>query len=496
VVSEVPVQAPLPERAVPIDPGAPTPGQRLLESDEQLTVHLSFYGEHLETVRQDQRDIDLFRGRATIAYDRIGGSEFGANVDLEYRATLGGPRRTEHRINAAYLTYGMTDFRRADGPDFGVALGRVAVREAGYAYADGLALRYRFMPELSAGAFGGLSGNPFHYNWRLGETEEITADWLTGGAFVGLRTKGLYVDTAVVLTYANRAPGGLDRLTAFVDAGYALSEEVDLALTGWVDVIGGSPIQSVELMANWSPDRTVNLRGAVGRFTTIVYDISTPISFRNDPEANVVSLGGAQSGTVVDEIGQPVITFDNIQQIAAYSYGTVRGGYRFSGFEPYAQVDAQLRDPNASLNNLKFATLRLLPSVGLLFRDPELFDASAQGTLVFDDQTERRAILQLGVSRSLADFTLAGDVRAFLGGDASYDGGLELSYALRQDWMPGRILLRVMGRYYREEIRIARPLDACLPDPDTCGAFAPNVVLPFVPLQESFLGFGGIDWRW
>ena len=42
------------------------------------------------------------------------------------------------------------------------------------------------------------------------------------------------------------------------------------------------------------------------------------------------------------------------------------------------------------------------------------------------------------------------------------DGGLELSYTLPREWMPGRLLLRSMLRYTREGVTLARPPDQCL----------------------------------
>ncbi|CAN0593766.1 unnamed protein product, partial [Laminaria digitata] len=46
---------------------------------------------------------------------------------------------------------------------WGLSAGRLAIREAGNAQADGLAFRLRVMPELQLGAFAGLTGNPFGY---------------------------------------------------------------------------------------------------------------------------------------------------------------------------------------------------------------------------------------------------------------------------------------------------------------------------------------------
>jgi hypothetical protein len=497
VVAEVPVTAPLPERAVPIQPGAPTPGQRLLDDDEQLTAHLSLYGEHLQTVRQDDRDLNLARGRATLSYDRIGGSEFGANVDLEYRSTVTGPRRTDRRINAAYVSWGLTDFRRQDGPDLGLAIGRVAVREAGYAQADGAAIRFRAMPELSLGFFGGFTGNPYNYNWKAGETEDFSTDWLTGGAFAGVRLPGFFADLAAVATYSSRGLTGLDRLHAFLDTGYSVSDEIDLFFTGWFDMLEtGQPLQNVELMGIWAPSREANVRLSLGRFSTVAYDVSQALSFRFDPQGNRLSGGLSQA---VDENGLPIVPFDAALQIATYNEVQLRAGYRFGAFEPYAAIGTLIRDPGASPANVQFATLRLQPAAGVLYRDPDLFDVSAQAMGIIDDQTERRAVLSLGVSRAFEGLSIGADARAFVGGIGALDGGLDLGYSLPREWMPGRLMLRAMFRYFREDATLVRPKDICFTnpaaDPASCDRLAETTVLPAVVLQESFLGFAGVDWR-
>lgn len=512
VASEVPITAPLPQRAIPLEPGAPTPGQRLVENDEQITAHFSLGGEHFEVVRQEAYTQNLIRGRGTVAYERIAGSDFGAQADLEYRGTVTGSRRTDYRVNAAYVTWGMTDFRRSDGPDFGVAIGRVAVREAGHATADGAAVRVRIVPELSLGAFGGFAGNPYGYNWLLGKTEVFSTDYINGGIFTGVRLGSFFADVAGVVSYANITRGingvllqpGLDRVNAFLDAGYAVSPELDLFFTGWFDFVPDNvPLQNVELMGIWTPSRELNVRLSAGRFSTVFYDLSTVASFRTEQPAVDEK---AQNRPIVDPLGNPIVVALAQQQIATYNHVELRGGYRFGALEPYASADVLIRDPGQSANNLDFAALRLQPAVGLLYRDPEVIDARAQALFIIDDQTERRAVLSIGVGREFEGFFAGADARAFVGGTGALDGGFELGYVLPRVLMPGRLMFRVMLRYIREDVALLRPPDACVAneaapncnlvgDLDVNGDGRPDNLPVAVPLQESFFGFAGIDWR-
>lgn len=499
IESEVPITAPLPERAIPVEPGAPTPGQRLISTDDLLTAHLSFSGEHLTMVRQE--DLDLIRARATISYERIFGSDFGVHLDAEYRYTAAGPRPTDRAVNALYLSYGLTDFRREDGPDFGIAAGRLAVREAGYATADGAAIRYRLSPELKLGVFGGFTPNPYNYNWLLRRSQELSTNWIIGGLFGGARLDRFFADFAAVVTYARVAPGGLDRIYAFVDAGYQLSDALDAFLTGWIDVLpNGMPLQSVELMGLWTPTAEIDLRLSAGRYATLIYAVSDNLSFPVDPLGNTLPTTDAANqpiaGLPVDQNGAPITAYDQALQVAAYYSLAMRGGYRLDPFTPFVSVEALIRDTSGSATNARFAALRLLPAGGLTYRNPDLFDAGAQLTGIIDSQTERKAIFQLSLSRGFYGFTAGGDIRAFFGGVGALDGGLSLDYELPRSLMPGRLLFRTMLRYFREDVTIPRAADRCLLlDPAQTCLLQDAEVLPLVPLQEGFTFFAGVDWR-
>lgn len=496
VVAEVEISAPIPSRAIPLEAGQATPGQRLTEDGERFSAHLSFYGEHLHTVRQDGLDLDLLRGRATLHYDRILGTELGAHVDLEYRANAGHLRLTDRRITQLYASWGLTDAGRSGGPSFGLALGRLQVREAGYAQTDGLLVRVRLMPELRLGAFGGLSGNPFNYSWAVRQTQDLTTGWISAGAFAALDLSGFFANFALALSYTSAGPGGLDRLYAYLDSGWAVSPALDLFLTGWFDFLpNGSPLQNVELVGNYQPDRQLALRFGLARFSTVVYEVSTDFSFRVDPTGAAIG-----AGTAVDENGNPIVAYDQKLLKTTYNELSLRGGYRLGPIEPWLAASAQIREGGqAAAGFVPVAALRFLPAFGATFRDPTLFDLSAAALFILDGETDRKASLSLSISRMAYGVTLSADTRAYLGGVGGLEGGLEASYALPRDWLPGRLLFRAMFRYYREDVSLVRPPDICLgPNPPgaLCGVLADGVRLPLVPLQESYSGFGGVDWRY
>ncbi len=495
IVTEVELTAPLPARAVPLLPGQATPGQRLTAEDERLSAHLSLFGEHSQTVRQDAEDLNLIRGRATIDYERIAKSEFGLHLDLEYRGTAGARRLTDRKINALYLSWGATDFRRDDGPAFGVALGRVAVREAGYAQVDGALLRYRVVPELKLGVYGGLTGNPYNYNWRLAATEDFSTGWVGGGLFGSMRLGPVSADLAAGLVLATFPGGGLDRLYLYADVGWAVSDALDLYFTGWFDLLpNGTAIQNVELLGSYHPSRDLHLRLSAARYASLIYAFATNYSFRFDPRGNTI----APDLTIVDEAGVPIDPYDARSLQSVYDELGARLGYRVvDELEPFVALTIQIRE-SAGEGAVEFAGFRLLPSVGVTYRDPAILDVSAQVVGIVDAQTERKAVLQLAVGRELAGLRVGGDLRGFVGGQGAVDGGLDLTYTLSRELVPGRLLLRAMLRYVREDVVIARPTERCLADTEAagCGSLLPDQALPLVPLQETVYGFAGVDWRY
>lgn len=518
VESDVPISAPLPERAVPVEVGVKTPGQALIGEEELLSARLAFSFYHMQTRGQDfvfdeevrlegvDRDIELIRGRAGLAYERIAGTEFGAHLDLEYRPVVNGARFTDSQINELYVSYGLTDFRRPGGQSWGVAAGRLAIREAGYAQADGLAFRARVMPELQVGAFAGLTGNPYGYNWRQRTTELFSADWWVAGAFGSWRTQRLSVNAAGVLTFANLLvdridmPGqqdgpGVDRVYAHVDAAYLVTEDLNVIATGYFDLLpGGSAIQNVEVIAAYEPIDDLDLRLGVGRFSTVIYELSTDYSFAFDPTGNVFDANGPP---IVDVDGNPIVPFDGVLATTTYNQIQARAGYTFlRRLDAWVRLNTLIRDLSGTndLNEaefgqpVQFATLRMLPQLGLRFRHPKYVDASATFTYVADGESNVDAIVRGQVGRGLFGLYASADARYFAGGIAGADGGVSLSYTLPRDWFPGRLMFRGTFRYFRENIQVRRP------DLETQTLQADDAVF-VIPLQESYLGFFGMEWR-
>jgi len=495
IEADVPITAPMPERNVPKPVGVETPGQRLTDADEQLSAHFSFSISHLETARQDfglvngafaevNRDHDLFRGRGSMSYERIGGSWFSVHFDAEYRGRSAGSRPTEYRLNAAHVAWGLSDFRRRDAPAFGVALGRVAVPEAGWAQADGALLRVRALEGLHLGAFGGVSGNPYRYNWRVHETQEFGTDWITSGLFAAYQRPELYANLAGVLTLHE----GVDRAHAFLDAGWAIADGLDAFLTAWIDVLpSGEPIQNLELIAAWSPLEALDLRLSLARFATLSYE-SVGESFRADPTGAV--LRPASNAVALDERGVPILPFDTFLQVAVYDAIRLRGGYRLGPLEPFLTIDTYVREPR-SPPAVDLSPLRLLPGAGAIYREDALFDAELRVTGIIDEETETRLVVQGGLTRRLFGVSLGADARVFAGGVLALDGGFDASWALPRDWLPGRLMFRGVFRYFREDVALPRPF---LEQPRP-GPLGDQVALPLVPAQESFLGFFGVDWR-
>lgn len=501
IESELPIQSELPERAKPKSVGVETPGQTWYDVENQFSAHVGLYVSHLETVRQDARSIDLLRAKAAFDYDRIVGTDLGAHVDLNYwpKLSAGTLRPTAYRVNAAYLSWGFMDFRRPEGPDFGVAVGRVAVPEAGGAIADGAAFRYRFAPGIKAGVFGGFAGNPYRYNWSAQQTEDFSTHYFTVGGFGSLQRGPFFANAAAVLYLANGVDArqldgtivqrnGLDRFYTFVDLAYVVTEELNLFLNGWLDfgssnaLLSQQIIQNLELVTSWRPNRDLDFRLSLGRFSTVIYGESFVGTF-GPVNPNV------DAPVIVDENGLAIVPFDGTLQRAIYNNAKLRAGFRvIPELEPFILFDLYLRD-TADLPGLQpFTTLRLLPQGGLRYRNAEIVDAEVRAGGIIDEQAQNNVMLALSVGRGLYGLRLDLDGRAFLGDINSYDGGLMLSYTLPRAWLPGRLLLRSMFRYYRENVALERPnLDL--------NEILTTEILPIVPTQESFYGMVGIDWR-
>lgn len=527
VDSEIEVTAPLPERNVPVPVGVETPGQDLIGQEEILSARLALSVYHMQTRGQDfvfanernegqepgvriegvDRDIQLLRGRAHLAYERIAGSDFGVHMDLEYRPVINGARFTDSQLNELYVSYGRTDFRRPGGPSWGLAAGRLAIREAGYAQADGLAFRWRIVPELQVGAFAGVTGNPYGYNWRFRNTELFSADWWTGGAFASVRWQRLTVDVAGVVTFANllfdsiedpdvQQGPGIDRVYAFVDAAYLLTDDLNVLFTGFFDMLpDSSTIQNVELIGSWTPLEDLRVRFGVGRFSTVIYSLTTDYSFSYDPTGNVFQQNGPP---IVDSDGNPIVPFDGVLASTTYNQIKFRAGYRLlEDIDVWFRLDTLIRDLSTTndLNQevfgqtIEFATLRMLPQIGARYRNPKIVDAMASFTYVADDESNVNAIVRGGLGRGLFGLYVSADARYFAGEIDGADGGVGLSYTLPRDWFPGLMMLRGSFRYFRESLRLRRPAPG---SPDQLDVDDPVF---FIPLQESYMGFAGIEWR-
>lgn len=527
VESPVELTAPLPERNQPRPVGVETPGQARKSSADLLSARIAFSGYRVSTAGQDvlyedekdangnlvrrpgDRDIELLRARATLGYERIAGSDVSVRVDVELRPRLNGEGRFDNqRLNEAYVAWGLTDVSRRGGPDFGIALGRVAVREAGQAQADGLAVRWRPTPGLQVGAFGGVTGNPYGYNWALRAAETFSTDWVTGGAFVRWRGRQLQASLAGVYTASTvpRAPpdpGNSDRIYVQADAGWQPTRTLDIFATGTFDLLpNGQLVQNAEIVAAWTPNR-FNLALGVGRFSTVVYEVSTGYSFTVDPAGNTYGEG-PDNLPIVDEQGRAVVPFDAALLTAIYNQVRLSAGYRLiDELELFVRTNALIRDVSVAQDQVanltgavplaptvNFSALRLLPAVGARYRDPNLLDADAQLTLIVDDQSQADAVVRLGVGRDLFGLYLRADGRYVVGTIPALDGGLTATYALPRSWLPGRLQLRAAFRYFREEVALARPAAD-----DQTGALEGDVVRDVLPVQESLLGFAGIEWR-
>jgi hypothetical protein len=519
VESEVQLTAPLPQRAVPVPMGVETPGQTLIGEEGVFSARVAFSYYHIQTRGQDivysqadllegvDRDIDFMRGRATMAYERIAGTELGAHLDLEYRPRINGTRFTDSRVNELYLSYGLTDFRRPGGPWWGVAAGRLAIREAGYAQADGVAFRARPIDALQLGLFGGLTGNPYGYNWRQRTTQLFSADWWTGGAFASLRLRELTVNASGVLTFANllvervddpatKDGPGIDRVYAYLDAAYLITPDFNLLLTGWLDILpGGQTIQNAELIASYSPVAGLDLTLGLGRFSTVVYELSTGYSYTYDPTGNLFQPNGPR---IVDENNNPIVPFDGALFTTTYNQLRLRAGYRvLRDLEVYARVSSLIRDLSGTNgvaqaqfgSTVNFASLRVVPGLGVRYRNPAIIDATAEASYIADAESNADAMLRFVLGRGLYGFYLSADARTYFGAIRALDAGLDLTYTLPRTWMPGQLLVRAAFRYYEEAVALRRP------DLGAQEVLGPADRQFVIPKQESYMGLLGLEWR-
>lgn len=528
VPSPVPITAPLPERSRRPAGAVETPGQARVDDGDLLSVRVALSGYGLTTsgqdlvyadaldgegrlVRRDEtRDIALLRARLSMAYERIAGSRFSAWVDAELRPHLAGPGRpNDQRVNEAFVAWGLTRRQRHDSPDFGVALGRVSVAEAGGARADGLMVRWRPLGRLGFGLFGGVTGNPYGYNWRLQQAETFSADWWTAGAFGRWRGRDLQVALAGVITTSRVPrpppdPGDMDRVYLNGDVSWQPGKDWNVRARGTFDLLpDGQLIQSARLGLAWSPGPfRVNL--SVGRASTLFYVVSSGYSFSVDPLGNRYEEDGLP---IVGPDGAAVVPFDAARLVAVYDEGKLSFGWRLDRrWDVFAQAYLRLRGTEASEQAARealasdvaladtiarFSGIRLLPSVGARFSDPAWVDASVRFTAVVDDRSQADAIVYASVGRQLVEgLRLMLDGRWVAGEIAGLDGGATLGYVLPRDWTPGRFSFRLSYRYFNEAVSLERPAS----DEQT-GVLPADAVRAVIPVQESHLGFFGLEWR-
>ncbi|MEO1337935.1 MAG: hypothetical protein AAFV29_19985, partial [Myxococcota bacterium] len=406
VVAQVPITQPLPQRAVPRPAGVQTTGQRLQGREERISARVSVGYYHLETIGQQidgdasdpavsgndtnavSNSLDLLRARTFLSYQQIADSDLGLQVDAEFRPQLAGAvtnRPTDLRINELYLSWGRTDWRRRrTGPSWGVSLGRVAIREAGFAQADGAAVRFRVAPQVMVGAWGGVTGNPYGFNWLQQQAQFVSADWITGGGFASILFNNFSFNVAGGATLANtEAALGTDRIFVYVDGSYTPTPGLNIIVNGWLDVLpDGEFVQNLDLITSYSPNRKVNMSLAGGRFSTVVYSDTLAGSFITDPNGNRVGVGDDPT-RIIDG----PVPFDAALLTAVYNSVRARFGYRFiPSVEAYVRWNTLIRDtsvtnmaleegaPGAQVN---FGSVRSLPTAGLVYRNAKLFDANA-----------------------------------------------------------------------------------------------------------------------
>lgn len=527
VPSAVAVSAPLPKRNQPKPVGIATPGQRLDTNSDTLSARISISGYSVRTEGQQRiyrvnrnnnnqlelvqgdRDIQFMRARANLAYERIAGTELGVYVDLEYRPRINGTRFTDQRINELYVSYGLTHARRERELWWGVAAGRLAIREAGYAQTDGAAVRFKILDELRVGAFGGVSGNPYGYNWAQRSSEIFSANWINAGAFASLQMRQLSVNLAGVLGFANvdgnpknrlaaQPNSGIDRVYVYLDAAYLITRQLNFIVNGRIDIIsGGQAIQNLDGTLSYTPLPGLNLSLGGGRFTTATYDVSTGYTYEVAPEGNRTQTN--PNARYVDEADNPIVPFDGALFTTVYNNVRLRAGYRiFRDLEVFTRQRIWLRDNsvNDALAQQGFGathaveTFRYLPSGGARYRNPKIVDANFEAIGVLDNESQTNAILVGGVGRGLFGAYLGADIRYYIGDINGLDVGGTLSYTLPRDWLPGALSIRGQFRYYRENVVLEEPLNL-----QQGGPLGDQDVRAIIPVQESYMGFAGIEWR-
>ncbi|MEE2904595.1 MAG: hypothetical protein VYC39_19860 [Myxococcota bacterium] len=515
IKTEVPVQAELPKRNQPRLTPVITPGQSLTGRQGQFSSRISAAYYHVTTLGQDigydyspdnprivllenaNRDISLYRLRLDANYTRIKGSWFSAHTDGEYRGSRTTSRPTEYRLNSLHLSYGMTAHRKKREPVWGLQMGRVPIREAGFLSVDGLVLRAKPMEKLVIGAFGGLTNNPFRFNYRLYRPEEFSSDWSRFGAMASWSMDNFFIEMSGAATYYQKEDFQLDRVAVYLNSGLSLSKDLDLFIHAWIDGLDtGQRIQNLQAIAAYRPSRQMYFRFVLERFSTIMYRFSTPESFERDPlGALVVPLDqqgneGAQTSTIVDENGNPVDSFNSELQVATYSAARLRAGYKFAPkIEGFLQLDTLMRTPDQYVDPTSIANFRFLPGIGLIYKNRRLFDAEVRSLAIVDDSATNRALLRLRAFRTWKGLTGTLDGQWFLGEENAADGGISLAYQFPLSWFPGRLQIRSMFRYFYENVSLEQPTNGAI-------SLQRGVdELRVIPVQESYMGYLGVDWK-
>src|SRR5262249_48837419 len=137
----------------------------------------------------------------------------------------------------------------------------------------------------------------------------------------------------------------------YADSAWLVTPEVNLMLTGWVDALSGSRgFTNVEALGDWHPSDEFDLRLGIGRFSTVIYQLSSGTSFVVDGSGNKASAPGtSQTAVIVDENGNPIVPFNAALISAAYDQVRARGGYRLSRqLEIFGSASILIRDTGAA----------------------------------------------------------------------------------------------------------------------------------------------------